>query len=326
MAEESILSSIVKGVQRTPGNIVGAPVDLSNLVLGAVTGKGLEGFDARPIGGSEHINSMFGLGNSATVPTTQSVTEFITGLINPASAAKTAMIVGLPVAMRTGSAMEKFAAGEKAGQSASELFSKTKIFSGSADKLLRTIVDDTPAMIRKSGFIEHEGNKFVNINKTVGDVVDHPELFKQYPQLKDIKLDVMAGKPGEAAYNPNSNTIFLAGAPTLNRIKASLFHELQHAVQKAEGFKGGSNIPAQLGQEGVNLVSSLRAELPKVSPAERSAIQQKIDTLMSGAAQRYQNVPGEQEATFTERNVNNPDVFNAVEFLLTRGRDPQSHR
>ena len=324
MAEESILSSIVKGVERLPGNLVGAPVDISNLVLGAVAGKGMSGFVDWPVGGSEQLNSMFGLGNPERIPTAQTITEIVTGFVNPATAAKTAMIVGLPIAMRTGRAMEKFSEMEKAGAHVAEIFAGTNIFTGSHDKLLRTVIDDTPAMIRSSALIEHEGNKFVGMNKKVGDLIDHPELFKQYPDLKNIKVDVMKGKPGEAAYNSKSNTVFLAGAPDTERIKKSLLHELQHAVQSREGFSRGTNISAQLGDSGVEVISTLRKEMETASPEQTTILQEKLRNILEGAQNRYLKAPGEQEASFTEINANNPDLKETVNFLLSRGRDPQS--
>ena len=78
-------------------------------------------------------------------------------------------------------------------------------------------------------------------------IVDFPELFKEYPQLRSIQI-----KPTpplalfvQGAYNPDEKTIMLA--PQQNTVKgrkemmSTLLHEVQHAVQDIEGLYGGAN-------------------------------------------------------------------------------------
>lgn len=77
----------------------------------------------------------------------------------------------------------------------------------------------------------------------LGDVVDAPELFKAYPQLKDVELDTdsMTGdKPSNGSYNPNTNTITIH-ASELKYLNSILNHEIQHAIQQIEGFAKGGN-------------------------------------------------------------------------------------
>lgn len=329
MADSPILAQIVRGIQRTPGNIVGAPVDITNLLMGAMAGHGLSGFVERPVGGSESINSLFGLDNKPTdpIPTAQGVTEFVTSLVNPSGISK-AMIVGLPMVMRTGAAMEKFAQMEQAGKSAAEMFKETKIYAGEKDKLLRTALSDKDAIVNEKAFDIYQGKIYPNNAMTVGDVLKHDKLFEQYPQLKNIKVDVMRGEPGEAAYNPAKNTIFLAGANGYTEIRRAILHELQHGVQKTEGFSRGTSIPEQLGATGRDIVSQLRKEQAvATSDKQKSVLQEKIDALMNGAAQRYKHAPGEQEAAFTHGLASygtQGQLEQAIEGLLRDNLSPQS--
>ena len=74
-------------------------------------------------------------------------------------------------------------------------------------------------------------------------VIDAPELFKAYPQLKDVRIDtdaIMNDMPSNGEYNSKTNTITIH-ANELKYMNGILNHEIQHAIQDIEGFaKGGS--------------------------------------------------------------------------------------
>lgn len=81
-------------------------------------------------------------------------------------------------------------------------------------------------------------------------VIDAPELFKAYPQLKDVRIDtdaIMNDMPSNGVYNAKTNTITIH-ADELKYMNSILNHEIQHAIQYIEGFgKGGS--PEQMEKE-----------------------------------------------------------------------------
>lgn len=74
-------------------------------------------------------------------------------------------------------------------------------------------------------------------------VIDAPELFKAYPQLKDVRIEtdaIMNDMPSNGEYNSKTNTITIH-ADELKYMNDILNHEIQHAIQDIEGFaKGGS--------------------------------------------------------------------------------------
>ena len=74
-------------------------------------------------------------------------------------------------------------------------------------------------------------------------VIDAPELFKAYPQLKDVRIEtdaIMIDMPSNGEYNSKTNTITIH-ADELKYMNGILNHEIQHAIQDIEGFaKGGS--------------------------------------------------------------------------------------
>lgn len=77
----------------------------------------------------------------------------------------------------------------------------------------------------------------------LSEVIDAPELFKAYPQLKDVRIDtdaIMNDMPSNGEYNSKTNTITIH-ADELKYMNSILNHEIQHAIQEFEGFaKGGS--------------------------------------------------------------------------------------
>lgn len=76
--------------------------------------------------------------------------------------------------------------------------------------------------------------------RTLSDYIQHDALFEAYPELRDAAVVFEETEPGvNGYYNAGQNTIVLdsklRGAP-----ESTLVHEIQHAVQRAEGFAHGS--------------------------------------------------------------------------------------
>ena len=71
--------------------------------------------------------------------------------------------------------------------------------------------------------------------------IDAPELFKLYPQLKDVRIDtdaIMNDMPSNGEYNPQTKTITIH-ADELKYLNSILNHEIQHVIQREEGFAHG---------------------------------------------------------------------------------------
>lgn len=77
----------------------------------------------------------------------------------------------------------------------------------------------------------------------LSNAIDAPELFKAYPQLKDVRIDtdaIMNDMPSNGEYNSKTNTITIH-ADELKYMNSILNHEIQHAIQFIEGFATGGN-------------------------------------------------------------------------------------
>ena len=78
-------------------------------------------------------------------------------------------------------------------------------------------------------------------NAYLEDILDHPVLFEAYPQLRETRIRFSELGDGENGnYDRKTNTITLSeklrSAP-----EDTLVHEIQHAIQQAEGFAGGAS-------------------------------------------------------------------------------------
>lgn len=129
-----------------------------------------------------------------------------------------------------------------------DIFRKTGWFKG-VDGNWRFEIDDSGAVFKNAG------DQTVS---TLGDVLDHPELYRAYPEARNTDLAVMGldeGTRGQfmhgASFNGRETPEF--GAIALSNKtaagpegKSTLLHEIQHGIQRKEGFDYGSN--GELGQ------------------------------------------------------------------------------
>ena len=126
-------------------------------------------------------------------------------------------------------------------------FAKAKnVFSHIADQMPRFEISDALSKMRSPETWALKGAEGKLISKpgtTLRDIIDHPELFDNYPAFGDIKVNFKydprgAQKAERASYNPSTNTISMY---QLKGSREDLLHEIQHAIQQYEGFaKGGS--------------------------------------------------------------------------------------
>lgn len=84
--------------------------------------------------------------------------------------------------------------------------------------------------------------KFDGMNALPLDmVIDHPALFAAYPALRQVmvKVDPNAGIGGSLAETEDGTFVITVGA---GQKQSTMLHEIQHAIQKQEGFAMGGSI------------------------------------------------------------------------------------
>lgn len=76
------------------------------------------------------------------------------------------------------------------------------------------------------------------------EIVRHDKLFEAYPALRDVKVRFEANTGNkEGSYHPEENEFILRTGLKLEpeKLKNTLIHEIQHAIQEQEGFARGAN-------------------------------------------------------------------------------------
>lgn len=102
-----------------------------------------------------------------------------------------------------------------------------------ADEAWRFEIPDQPARVRGAPVDIQPGTK-------MSEVLAHPELYRNYPELGNL---LYGGSPPwagvQGGFDPSTNTIFADKSLSPLTFKRTLLHELQHAVQRKEGFAVG---------------------------------------------------------------------------------------
>ncbi|KAH0541364.1 hypothetical protein GP486_008714, partial [Trichoglossum hirsutum] len=127
-----------------------------------------------------------------------------------------------------------------------DIFQQTGWFKPPTDKLWRYEISDQNARMLQNGLDYSKDGKFVG-----GDIeamFQHPDLYQAYPHLKDsIMYNTVYHNPangvgrGSYNHNPSTGSVLEVEAPDLRRARVIGLHELQHAVQKTEGFASGGD-------------------------------------------------------------------------------------
>lgn len=76
------------------------------------------------------------------------------------------------------------------------------------------------------------------------EIVRHDKLFEAYPALRDVKVRFEANTGNkEGSYHPEENEFVLRTGLKLEpeKLKNTIIHEIQHAIQEQEGFARGAN-------------------------------------------------------------------------------------
>lgn len=156
---------------------------------------------------------------------------------------------------------------ERQGVDRYEIYEKTGLFR-TKDGVLKGEVSDARATI-KEGAAEKFDRKLRaaetvseaqgNILLPIDEVFEHTRLFDMYPELKNVM--VMGGsEPGTGGFiqagvihkNPVIRISLDDLANDIDEVRLTMLHELQHGVQKIEGFAvGGNTRSATLTNRGV---------------------------------------------------------------------------
>jgi len=203
------------------------------------------------------------------------------------------------------------------------------------------------ANLREQGMT---GNPYeTGFGGTVGDVLEHNKLYEAYPDLKDTPFYVdpaMTGGPVQGVhggrFGPQSVALSPEIAPSMQAGKSVLLHELQHEIQRREGFAGGGmpwKAPAGEADALAGRVQQLEKKdafdgLTRAEQMELEKAQSRLDQIRAderASADEYRRLAGEVEArdvqarmdmTTSQRRAQEPYVSQGIptERMIVRRR------
>lgn len=295
---------------------------VGDLVLEKITG--LQAGDSN----QENLGSLFSVGGLA---------KKVVATLGTATAGTTAK--AMIIAAARSSQAGKIQDAEKMlseGASVSETFNQTGIYKD-ADQIPKSILSDQNAVV---GSLKSEEYK------KLPEYLDHPELYKAYPELKDVYVVGRKNMElGQAKYSAGSVPIISIpgdvttyGLPRVaQEVKDVILHEVQHGVQSIEGFTSGANptqfIPKNLKakvfkvQEAINAGrKSLDTSVQDAAVRYKDKYNEKLKVINDNANTQYSNKAGEQEARFTEStsNMSKEELGSRVLTLLKNNLSPQT--
>lgn len=109
-------------------------------------------------------------------------------------------------------------------------------------KRQENVSDDSEFMALEEQLAAEKRNLIVSRN--LSEIVDAPELFSAYPQLKDLTVEFGPLPDRVGGYFSEDRNVIrlpLDSAISSKQVRSTLVHEVQHAVQRIEGFTRGSN-------------------------------------------------------------------------------------
>lgn len=206
-----------------------------------------------------------------------------------------------------------------AGKPMEEIRAVTGWFPGPYDGKMRWEIPDTEAEFTENSDVwnQYEGKINSRQGRTLSDVLDHKPLFDAYPSLKNIQVFIRYGKgePREGEFRPkdsraNGGMSIAASGKNKQESLNVLIHEIQHAIQKIEGFAKGGNL--------IVGAMAIAEKNPKVNDAQREFryAEFKYKQLHNAAVERLRKAnKGEPVALENELADLEPEVQDAAKAL-----------
>jgi len=262
------------------------------------------------------------------------VDELIGSMVNPISS--TAVIVPAFITKKLGQ-VKNAQQMLDTGNDVSSVFEATGIYPSVTDDILRTVISDEGAKLKYgAGLIERtaplgispEGPKqrlSVGMweNRTLGQILDHPELFKAIPELQDVPVGSQFGGWESGAFSPESGKIFMGATRDEATFKSILLHETQHAIQNRFGMTQGGNSGMFYNDKAAvdNAIERLRnvdarQDASPVNSVNISGMigeaQNSLNWANRNAFDNYLRLEGEAEARAVQELLKNPSLSSKV--------------
>lgn len=226
-------------------------------------------------------------------------------------------------------AEQRFLQLEKAGIAPEQIWKETGTLRG-LDKKLRQEFSDKNATAAYT-HLEESGT-----NRLAEKAINNPLYEANYPHLSKVGQLGLRESPQSGSFewsyfdNPQLGSGHLvAKAPNLNELKGVGVHEMQHGIQKLEGFSGGTNLQQvkmyEIPQVYLNRANKLMDEAEKLTTQDKLAeaskkMSERNKILNQGKYAVYARNAGEAEARMAQNRMNLTDAERRAMFPLNRGQ------
>jgi hypothetical protein len=324
MAEPSIKDI----AYRTAASVFGGPVDLATMVMRPF---GYKTPDTQVVGGSEWIGKKMedvGLVSTARAP----LTEFIASVAVPTpggiakGAAMAAPAIGgmfIGKGARTWDALAAQKAKMMADMNidARTIWKETGTWKGPDGKWRQEISDQSSKLTLGRGTPDEYGAIEA---KTFEGALKHQQLKRAYPELNEVTfLHYPKEEYLGANFDPRDMVVTM-GQKAMNPKEGVALHELQHGIQRKEGFAQGgspsnvldewySNVNKQLSSlsKQMDSLPEFERKFDKTKQEQYNILRSQYDELMNqklynppNAEEAYRRLAGEAEARATQARMN----------------------
>jgi hypothetical protein len=324
MAEPSIKDL----AYRTAASVFGGPVDLATMVMRPF---GYNTPDTQVMGGSEWIGKKMeeaGLVSSARAP----LTEFIASVAVPTpggiakGAALAAPMIGGMFVGKGAKTWDALAATKAKmladmGTDARTIWKETGTWKGPDGKWRQEISDQTAKLTLGRGKPDEYGAIEA---KTFEGALKHQQLKRAYPELENVTFQHWPNESYQGANFDPSMMVVTMGQKAMEPQRGVALHELQHVIQRNEGFAQGgspsnvldewySNINNQLRDLSRNMdaLPEFERRFDKAKQKQYDVFRNQYDDLMSqklysppNAEDAYRRLAGEAEARAVQQRMN----------------------
>jgi len=226
-------------------------------------------------------------------------------------------------------AEQRFLQLEKAGMAPEQIWKETGTLRGLDNKLRQEFSDKNATAAYTH--LEESGT-----NRLAEKAINNPLYEANYPHLSKVGQLGLRESPQSGSFewsyfdNPQLGSGHLvAKAPNLNELKGVGVHEMQHGIQKLEGFSGGTNLQQvkmyEIPQVFLNRANKLMDEAEKLTAQDKLAeaskkMSERNKILNQGKYAVYARNAGEAEARMAQNRMNLTDAERRAMFPLNRGK------
>ena len=300
---------------------------------------------SNPSGAMQQMNQQAGAYNQASMLATQADRNALRGLpVTPEQAQAKQYVdkkledvgsgfagtfIGKNAKLWDKLAEQRFLQLEKAGITPEQIWKETGTLRG-LDKKLRQEFSDKNATAAYT-HLEESGT-----NRLAEKAINNPLYEANYPHLSKVGQLGLRENPQSGSFewsyfdNPQLGSGHLvAKAPNLNELKGVGVHEMQHGIQKLEGFSGGTNLQQvkmyEIPQVYLNRANKLMDEAEKLTAQDKLAeaskkMSERNKILNQGKYAVYARNAGEAEARMAQNRMNLTDAERRAMFPLNRGQ------